>query len=97
MDMGSHHLGMHHQLGGLDVGGSFSPEDLEIAQDAFSLIVGDDPRRALRLDTVLRWRPGAWAEFDDKLRECGFDRKRPGHLAALQWLIDKAHEEDGKS
>ncbi len=52
---------------------------------------------ALRLDAVLRWREAAWAEFDEGLRGCGFDRTSPGHLAALQWLIDQAYEEDGKS
>ena len=89
--------GFHHQQGGFDVSWSFSPEDMEIARAAFRLIVDDDPRRALRLDAVLRWREPAWAEFEHGLRESGFDRTNPGHLAALQWLIDQAYEDDAKS
>ena len=89
--------GLHRQQGGFDVNWAFSPEDLEIAKLAFALVVGDDPRRALRLDAVLRWRDAAWDEFDEGLRKCGFDRTSPGHLAALQWLIDQAYEEDSKS
>ena len=75
---------------------AFSPAELEIADKAFWLIVGDDPSRALRLDPVCRWSVAAWDALADTLRESAFDSHRPGHLAALQWLIDKACDADLK-
>jgi hypothetical protein len=70
----------------------FAPSDLEIARPLFDALVGDDPRRALALDPVLRWSADFWSAFADTLRETGFSPKNPGHLAALQSLIDQACE-----
>ena len=69
---------------------SFSPEDLRIAKTAFLLIVHGEPRRALRLDSVIRWQPKAWEALSDTLRVTAFDRTNPQHITALQWLIDQA-------
>ena len=68
----------------------FSSKDLEIARKAYSVIVGDNPSQALRLDPVIRWQEFAWDAFGDTLRATGFDRYNPGHVTALQWLIDQA-------
>ena len=69
---------------------SFSPEDLRVAKTAFALIVNGDSRRALRLDSVIRWQPQAWEALSDTLRATTFDRTNPQHITALQWLIDQA-------
>ena len=84
------------QHGGIDVSWSFLPDDLEIARAAFSLIFADDPRRAIPMKPVLRWSESFWSEFADELAECNFDRTSPGHLAALQCLIDQACEADAR-
>ena len=91
MDSEPHH-GLHHQLGTIDVTWAYSPEDIEPAKGALALIVGDQPKRVLMLDAVVRWPESAWTAMNSMLRECGFERTKPGHLAALQWLIDQACE-----
>ena len=88
--------GIHHQQGGIDVSWSFSPDELEVARAVFSVIFGDDPRRALPTKPVLRWPGEFWIEFAPELLECGFDKTNPGHLAALQCLIDQACEADAR-
>jgi len=67
-----------------------APEDLEVARTVFDVIVGGEPHRALALDPVVRWPRTAWSAFSDCMRAAGFDFHNPGHLAALQSLIDKA-------
>jgi len=69
---------------------AYTPLDLEIARPVFEALIDGDPRRALTLDPVLRWSADAWAALAYTLRETGFDPKRPGHLTALQSLIDRA-------
>ena len=66
------------------------PDDLEIADMVFEAIVGDQPKRALALDPVIRWPASAWTAFTEVIRISGFDIHNPQHLAALQSLIDKA-------
>ena len=74
----------------------FSPEDLVIARKAFVLIVNNAPGRVLQLEPVLRWSAEEWAALAGALRESGFDRSRPAHLTALQWLIDQACNGEAK-
>ena len=71
----------------------FSDGDLEIATKVFALIVGDNPARALALAPVCQWSAGYWTDHASALLACGFDRLRPGHLTALQWLLDRACDE----
>ena len=49
------HNGLHRQQGAIDVTWAYSPEDIEPAKGALALIVGDQPRRVLMLDVVVRW------------------------------------------
>jgi hypothetical protein len=66
--------------------------ELEIARPVFEALVDGDPKRALMLDPVLRWPADAWSALATTLRQTGFDPRRPGHLTALQSLIDQACE-----
>jgi hypothetical protein len=68
----------------------FSSEDLTYARRAYTLLNGDEPGRALRWDPVLRWTEATWTANARILKDSGFDRRRPGHITALQWLIDQA-------
>ena len=76
MDSELHH-GPHHQHGSIDVTWAYSPEDIAPAQGALALIVGDQPKRVLMLDAVVRWPETAWTALDGKLSECGFERTKP--------------------
>ncbi|HUN70657.1 MAG TPA: hypothetical protein VMU46_17825, partial [Burkholderiales bacterium] len=68
----------------------FAPNDMLVAQAVFEAIVGEQPRRALALEPVVRWPRSAWLAITDCMRAAGFDNRNPGHLAALQSLIDRA-------
>ena len=68
----------------------FAPNDMVVAQAVFEAIVGEQPRRALALEPVVRWPRSAWLAITDCMRAAGFDYRNPGHLAALQSLIDRA-------
>ena len=68
----------------------FTPLDLEIARPVFEALIDGDPKRALALEPVLRWPADDWTALASTLRETGFDPKKPGHLTALQSLIDQA-------
>ena len=74
----------------------FSGADLAIARKAFVLIVNDNPARVMQLEPVLRWKEEAWLALNGALLESGFDRHRPAHLTALQWLIDQACDKGTK-
>lgn len=68
----------------------FDAESLEIAGRVFDAIVGNDKPRALALEPVIRWHLKAWVAFEDTIASAGFNIRNPDHLAALQYLIDKA-------
>ena len=71
---------------------AYTPLELEIARPVFEALVDGDPKRALALDPVLRWPKDAWSALASTIKQTGFDPKRPGHLTALQSLIDQACE-----
>ncbi len=68
----------------------FDPNVLAIAGQVFDAIVGNDNARAHALEPVIRWHLKAWVAFEDTIASAGFNIRNPDHLAALQYLIDKA-------
>lgn len=70
----------------------FDQAALRAATSLFEVIVGNDQRRALALDPVLRWTEGYWAALNEAIQMAGFEIQNPRHLAALQHLIDQACE-----
>lgn len=77
-------------VGQKDKSVAYTPLDLEIARPVFEALIDGDPKRALALEPVLRWPADDWTALASTLRETGFDPKKPGHLTALQSLIDQA-------
>jgi len=72
---------------------AYTPLELEIARPVFEALVGGDSKRALTIQPVLRWSAEAWTALAPILKKAGFDPKKPGHLTALQSLIDQACEQ----